>query len=169
VTALAPDFAEPLEAWRVWRVVGCHGELSLASVMRRTVWPAGEPLRAECLVPRAFGWLRRRPQHDAPEEACDCGIYAADLEEASRYLYDSLPDALARVVGQVSLWGVVVECERGLRASRAYPGSLYVSRGTSRDPDAVDDLAAGLERYGVPVEVLTDDRPTLARLLEALS
>src|SRR5919204_5328873 len=37
----APDFAEPLEAWRVWKVVRRDGVHSLGSVIQRTVWPGG--------------------------------------------------------------------------------------------------------------------------------
>jgi hypothetical protein len=152
----APDFVEPLVAWRVWRVVERHGELSLASVVKRTVWPAGKPLVAECLKARPFlDWVRRGEPHEAPIERCECGIYAASLDRAEEYLNDSIPEALARVLGRVALWGSVVECERGFRASHAYPLALYVTSRPSREPRRTpEEIAAGLARYGVTVERL---------------
>jgi hypothetical protein len=153
-----PDFVEPFVAWRVWRVVERDGELSLASVVKRTVWPAGQPLVAECLKSRPFLDVRRRPPHGAPTERCECGIYAATLERAEEYLNDSYPEALARVLGRVALWGSVVQCERGFRASHAYPLALYVSTRATRNPRRTpDEIAAGLARYGVTVERLPAD------------
>jgi hypothetical protein len=166
----APDYAEAFEAWRVWRVVRHDGVCALASVVKRTVWPAGEPLTAECL--RALpllDWLRRRRPHAAPEPQCECGIYAAGLDCVRGYLTDALPEARARVIGRVALWGSVVECERGFRATHAYPISLYVPlpRG-GRARASVLEVARELERYEVPVQVLQVDRSDVGRLLHAL-
>ena len=68
-------------------------------------------------------------------------------------------DALSvhRVIGTVSLWGRVVECARGWRASRAYPRRIYVP-GT-RAPywlraERAEEVALGLTDYDVPVELL---------------
>ena len=168
--ALAPDFFEPFEAWRVWRVVRHDGELTLASIVKRTLWPAGEPLAAECLKALPFiDWIRRRSPHPAPEPDCECGIYAAGLDSVRGYLSDTLPDARARVIGRVALWGCVVECERGYRSTFGYPVSLYVplqARGRGRITAA--DVAAGLERYGVPVEVLRVDQLDVRALRRVL-
>jgi hypothetical protein len=62
---------------------------------------------------------------------------------------------VARVLGQVALWGTVVECERGFRASRAYPVRIYVPADTGAT-GSVDweDVSFDLARYGVPVELL---------------
>lgn len=165
----APDYIEPLEAWRVWRVVECDGELWLASVVKRTLWRAGEPLAAECLRRRTLrSWLRRRPRHVAPHCDCECGIYATELTRAGEYLNDSFPEALGRVFGRVSLWGTVVECERGFRASHAYPLALYVAADAAPGQRATPQtIAAGLARYGVPVEVLPHMRRQAPRLLRA--
>lgn len=159
-TESAPDFVEPLEAWRVWRVVETPAGLALASVVKGVVWPVREPLAAECMrCGSLLGWLRRREPHAVPEPDCECGIYAAGLRDVQSYLRGLLPEALARVVGRVALWGTVVECERGYRASHAYPLSLYVVghavRGHRVSPA---DVADGLGRYGVPVECLDEPR-----------
>lgn len=168
--AAAPDYFEPFEAWRVWRVLRDGDELALASVVKRTLWPACEPLAAECLKALPFvDWLLRRRPHDAPEECCECGIYAASLDAVRRYLSDSLPDARTRVIGRVALWGSVVECELGYRATYAYPLSLCVPlpvRGRARE--TTEEVAAGLERYGVPVHILPRDRITAPALMRVL-
>jgi hypothetical protein len=72
----------------------------------------------------------------------------------------------------VLLWGSVVECEHGWRASRAYPAEIFVP--TPRRGGATasaDEVAHGLAEYGVPlvaipasprqaVEELRADLPT---------
>ena len=56
-----------------------------------------------------------------------------------------------------------MECERGFRASYAYPIALYVpvGRGNGALRRALE-LAAGLRRYRVPVELLMREQPDLA-------
>jgi hypothetical protein len=159
MTLEAPDFAEPFEAWRAWRVVATGAGYRLASVVKPTLWPAGEALAAECLRPRpVLGRLvhRRRKPGPAPDESCECGIYGAGLSAVGDYLNDALRHAaVARVLGTVSLWGTVIECERGFRASHAYPRRVYVPVDSNpRSEHGWEELAAGLEVYGVPVELL---------------
>jgi hypothetical protein len=153
----APDFAEPFEAWRVWRVLWKDGRYSLGSVVKPTLWPVRRSLQADCLhFPSLVAWLRRRPRHDAPEQGCECGIYATELDQLGQYLIEVFAGpAAGRVLGRVSLWGTVVECERGFRASSAYPSQIFVPRDAGgHSGRSAADLAAGLEPYGVPVEVL---------------
>lgn len=166
----APDFIEPLEAWRAWRVVHKDGEwslhrdrdFSLGSIVQRTLWPAGEALVAECLGRRPFGRLRRMHRHDAPETRCECGIYAASLELVGQYVAEAPCRGVARVLGRVALWGTVIECKRGFRASHAYPTRIYVPADAG-DPWRIgwDEVAFGLSHYGVPIE------PLAARAAEA--
>lgn len=86
----------------------------------------------------------------------------------------SLRAAIGAVIGQVSLWGSVVECERGWRASHAYPACLYVPLGqhgrlsvlSGRAADA-ERLALSLRAYRVPVELVAcASVRELARALE---
>jgi hypothetical protein len=167
----APDFVEAFEAWRVWRVLVDATGFWLRSVVQPTVWPAGEALEAECLhAGRVARWFRqrRRKPHAVPEVHCECGIYGANLREIGQYLIDWPVDSrVQRVLGRVSLWGTVVECERGFRASRAYPLRLYVparSALTARLRPA--EVAAGLEAYGVPIEILPTSGAEAIRFLE---
>ena len=152
----APDYAEPLEAWRVWRVVRRERKYSLGSVVQRTLWPPGEAFTAECLrTPRILTRLRRERRHDAPEAFCECGIYAAALERVGQYLAEAPCHGVARVLGRVALWGTVIECERGFRASHAYPTRIFIPSDAG-SPWRVDweEVAVGLLRYRVPVEAL---------------
>jgi hypothetical protein len=153
----APDLAGAIEAWRIWRVVSRDGGYRLCSALKPTVWRRKEPLVAECLHPLPpLRWLRRRERHGAPDAGCECGVYGAGLEQIGLYLMPAPAEpALARVVGRVSLWGTVIECERGFRASHAYPLCIYVpvdARGEGRD--RCHELADSLEDYGVPVYLL---------------
>jgi hypothetical protein len=161
-SASAPDVAGTVDAWRVWRVVARGERYLLGSMIKPTIWPPLEPLRAECLCPRPpLAWLRRQPRHPAPAEACECGIYAADLDQIGPYLNGSSTDfAVARVLGRVALWGTVVECERGLRATYAYPQRIFVPADACHDRrrGEAGELADGLAAYGVPVELLRAER-----------
>jgi hypothetical protein len=171
VTAAVPDYPEPFEAWRAWRVVRRHDALAIGSIVRSTVWPAGEPLVAECLRPlRKLRDRLGRHGPQVPAESCDCGIYGARLDIVGHYLTELAGrdgGGSVHVVGRVLLWGEVVECERGYRASHAYPARLYVLAHERR----ARDVALGLRRYGVPIELLpagrVDATDLLARRLAA--
>jgi hypothetical protein len=168
---VVPDFAEPFEAWRVWRVVAGKDGYRLGSVVKPTVWPPGEPLVADCLRSSPLAaWFRRKRSagRPVPDERCECGIYAGVLRWVGEYLRD-LPAsvAVARVLGRVSLWGRVIECERGFRASHAYPLHLYVPVDSSfHSNHRWEALAAGLEVYGVSVDLLPTRCAEAVRVLE---
>ena len=171
----APDYVEPLVGWRVWFAVEAGGKTRLSSVFYEMVWPTREPLAAACLRSR---FLRRRPpqgDHAAPAASCGCGIYAASLQRAGEYLTGPRASgrAMCPVIGRVALWGSVVECAHGWRASLAYPAQLYVPllpRG--RHAVLARRFALDLTEYGVPVDLLEVRRPneliaTLASLATA--
>jgi hypothetical protein len=112
-------------------------------------------------------WRRRGPSHDAPDDVCPCGIYAASLETAIRYIAPHPPRTRWPIVGRVLLWGNVVECTDGWRASHAYPDQLYVPTMTRRGWGHACRVAASLEPYGVPVEVI--DAVSQDEIVERLS
>jgi hypothetical protein len=168
----APDFAEPLVAWRVWRVVATSDGYRLGSVVKTALWAPGEPLTAECLrEPTLAALLRRKPTaHPAPDGECQCGIYAGRLSAIREYMAPAATEAVAHVVGRVMLWGTVIECERGFRASRAYPAHLYVPvGGVAASGHGYRALTSGLEAYGVPVDALDSPASDATRRLEQLA
>ncbi|HEX6132193.1 MAG TPA: hypothetical protein VF044_10705 [Actinomycetota bacterium] len=106
---------EPLIGWRVWQLAERRGRPMLApATASDDLWPALRPFRAGC---RAT--VRRH--HRAPDPACACGIYASD-SLVSFLAAGWTPDV--SVIGQVSLWGRVVEHTSGWRAAFAYPARL---------------------------------------------
>ena len=138
--------------------------------MYDVVWLPGEALVATCRH-RKRSW--RRPWHElpsdhgAPDERCNCGIYGADRRKAIRpYERLALPNwAVGRVVGHVALWGDVLECDRGWRASHAYPGRLCSLRASrswrGSDGEGLLEMMLQLDAYGVPVEVADEPRQNL--------
>jgi hypothetical protein len=171
MTTDAPDYIEPVLGWRVWLVAEAGARPQLSSVVHPTFWPARRELVAECLHrprERLRPWRRRPSEHAAPAESCTCGIYAACGHDGlAEYLDASVGGgraafpALHCVIGRVSLWGRVVECERGLRASHAYPACLYLPCRDARDRSIgfVDEIALALADYGVPVELIDAGPP----------
>jgi hypothetical protein len=171
----APDYIEPIVGWRTWLVV-CEGEgFRLRSVVYDTLWLPRTELVASCLR-RAFSFpWRRRREHLPPVRGCGCGIYAAkDPEDAASYLEGpSWADALIthRVIGTVSLWGRVIECAHGWRASYAYPKTIYVP--AVRAPywlkaGETEAVALALTDYGVPVELLDANSRGPAEIVASL-
>jgi hypothetical protein len=137
------EISRPVTGWRAWVVTETREGLKLASVLHDLVWPHGTPLVAEC---------RREDDpfatpigpHPVPGTQCNCGFHAArDPVDALTYTRGrDEPAAVCRILGEVQLWGHVLETEGGWRASHAYPLRLYV-------PD--DEIATQLAGYSVPV------------------
>ncbi|MFL5965908.1 MAG: hypothetical protein ACJ747_05080 [Gaiellaceae bacterium] len=162
----APDYCEPVVGWRTWYAVERHGEFQLASLFYRVSWPWLEPLAGTCHEWRP-PWRRKHDRHAPPDPACRCGIYAASVETACSYISPCPPRTRWPVVGEVALWGNVVECTQGWRASIAYPKTLYVAVSGRRLRGAAR-VARCLERYGVPVDVIdAANRKNLAPTLGA--
>ncbi len=137
------ESSRPVTGWRAWVVTETAAGLRLASVLHDVVWPHGVQLVAEC---RRHDDPFAAPigTHPVPGAECNCGFHAArDPVDALSYARgrDEL-GTVCRVLGEVSLWGHVLETEAGWRASHAYPLRLYV-------PDA--EVAAQLAAYSVPV------------------
>jgi hypothetical protein len=146
MTEHAPDLAEPIVGWRVWRIA-VDGEL--VSAYTPAGWPARAPIVARC--------YEHPGEHEAPDEQCVCGVYACD--EAGAALFYAHRSGSA-VVGRTKLWGRVVEHEAGWRAERSYPQAVYVPR--EHFAETAEDVAAHLaHRYGVAVHVVDELRSVL--------
>ena len=171
--SLAPDYAGPLIGWRTWAAVEEGGGLMLRSTVYKSRWPPGQRLGAACAYRARFGVVGRVvpiEAHEAPGEGCTCGIYAARSPElALRYLgrIGLIRGDKAALIGQVALWGRVIEYEHGWRGALAYPRRLYLlaARPSRRGRDA-HELALALAGYAVPVEVV--EARTMEALLSAL-
>jgi hypothetical protein len=158
-----PDFAEPLEAWRVWRVARREGRVVLQSLFVGAVWEPGVPFVASCSGGHRSRWApwRKKPNnHAAPELDCRCGVYGVQSVAAARS-YLERPPLLCRddrVIGRVALWGAVVEGSSGWRASHAYPIELFLPAAVFapglRRRGYVEEILLALEEYGVPVDVV---------------
>jgi hypothetical protein len=122
-------------------------------------WPVGAPLAASCHRDRVVtGGLR----------TCQCGIYgAATPDQAMQYFVANwadispLPpiplddDYVPRAVGRVRLWGRVLECSQGYRATHAYPAEIFLpERRPDGTPVDVASIAFDLLAYRVPVDLL---------------
>jgi len=172
--SLAPDYAGALIGWRTWAAVEEGGGLMLRSRVYPSRWPPGQHLVAACANRARFGVVGRVlpiEAHEAPGEGCGCGIYAARSPElALRYLgrVGLIRGDKAALIGQVALWGRVIEYEHGWRGALAYPRRLYVlrARPSRRGPDA-HQLARAPAGYGVPVEVV--EACTVGALLARLT
>jgi hypothetical protein len=157
----APDYVEPTIGWRTWGLAGDGHVTRLSSPFLHANWQPRVAFVATC-----------DQRHRAPEEHCGCGVYALrEAKEAAQYTGDSLA-ALDRALGSVFLWGRVIECELGWRASHAYPQQILVP---AQDPTGklfpdLDDVLAQLSVYGVPVLPLVGDtsREVLASLDDGL-
>jgi hypothetical protein len=168
----APDYVEPIVGWRLWHVVERDGRLCLVSPLYRTRWSPRRELVAACrrgLEPGVALYTVPKRRHDAPDPSCGCGLYggraAADATAYMTRFFKSREDVLHGVVGTVSLWGTVVEGERGWRASYAYPREIFVpvpvrkSRllpigGLRRPRRSPERIADALAAYGVPVRLV---------------
>jgi hypothetical protein len=153
MTERSPDFCEAITAWRLWIVRGGDYVPWLTGVGAGFAvrWPAYEALEARHMErERApFGEFSRIIPCESP---CDllqgCGVYghkSAALMAAriigyrNTFWYEE-----QLVIGEVSLWGRIVEHETGYRAQVAYPKRLVYGHAC--------DGAVVAAQYGIPFE-----------------
>lgn len=162
----APDFHEPVVGWRVWRIFEDSRRYLLMSLHHDVAWPAGAPLLAGCNRSTGGAWLR----HSAPGLHCRCGVYATLLEAIDIETLWEFPRSFCPfAIGRVSLWGSVIEAERGWRAQMAYPERLFVPARGWLERRRARQAAQGLRSYRVavdplPVRSIYDVVPQLAAL-----
>jgi len=135
--------SEPLLGWRVWRVVGD----ALHAAVWAAEWPARLRLVADC-------YDTRPAAHVSPDRDCECGVYAFKRREDAELLAREKVDRDVLALGRVSLWGRVIETERGFRAERAYPYDLLLLGGDERLARALRSRYAIDVELGVPPEPL---------------
>jgi hypothetical protein len=135
--------APPVLGWRAWAVMETAAGLRLGSVLYDEVWAPGTTALAVCRRREDF-FAEPIPPHPTPSGECGCGFHAArDAADALSFLRGrNEPSTVCRILGEVALWGRLVETEAGWRAAAAYPVRLYT-------PD--ETISAALAVYGVPV------------------
>jgi hypothetical protein len=115
------DSVEPIEGWRIWNLSeDAQGPRLRPAGSGVDAWQPRVALEARCGLPRLS--LTRKARHAAPDLRCTCGIYASrSLDSFARPRPAWPPPPVA---GTVSLWGTVIEHERGWRGRFAYPSRL---------------------------------------------
>jgi hypothetical protein len=161
----APDAAGAIVGWRAWTIAEIDGRFRLRSMVAPTVWEPLQAFEAECLRPGLRLFRRWSATHEAPSAGCQCGVYATDAVTAATYASGPAFGAERRVLGTVALWGLVAECERGWRASDAYPCQIMIPEHRFGDESSMplEAVALDLMDYGVPVSLLGE--PELDELL----
>lgn len=135
---MTPDTVKPIRAIRSWNF---KGEDLKATSMLGYTWPS-PAIEATCRRAREYTatWNGMLPSeevvyydHPAPQYDCTCGIYAcktlADLKHVCRHMWPFKSEsrlAVGRyVIGEVDLWGKVIEYGQGFRAQHARIVGLY--------------------------------------------
>ena len=136
--------ADPVFGWRYWQL---SPRRLLRSVTQHSFeWPPGRVLKAVCV----------EVGHPAPAERCNCGLYAnLELDALREHGLCLAPDVI--VLGQVALWGKVIDDEPSLRAEFAYPARLSLVVDSLIDGTPVETLLEELSAYRVPVHTTTLD------------
>jgi hypothetical protein len=130
VPAKSPDYIGTLTGWRGWEVT----DGLLEALGTDFTWEPRQAARARC----------RHGGHSAPDRNCACGFWSfktSDLLAKALITYAEK----VNVLGQVELWGKVIECENGWRSEFAYPKELWLLE------EGLDSLSW---TYGVPVRRL---------------
>lgn len=151
-----PDSASPVLGWRTWKIEWDQDIPLLGASTRSCIWPAGEKLVADCVLPNDVARMAHllgsiygdsdllSPSHSiSPDASCQCGIYALkDAKSALQYK--------GIVFGEVKLWGKVIEGTKGYRAQYAYPSRLWIDLPKRPDLPKLEDIKDVLRSTGLP-------------------
>jgi hypothetical protein len=149
-----------LVGWRGWTFAHPHFLTN-----GKVIWVPGERLEAICTA-------RWHEDHERiPVQGCSCGIYAFTTPNQVKEQGYTNQDLL----GEVYLWGRVIEHERGFKAEYAYPKNIFAKAFELWRPSANAVLRNGPEkklydryllqseyvavRYNVPFQVINTDHP----------
>lgn len=101
--------AEPVTAWRAWR----FGVANPISLCYFTPWEVGA-LKFKC----------QHYTHEIPSLKCACGFWGVKDKDVLRR---TLVNYHYSLVGEVELWGHIIEGDRGYRAEYARIKSIYTT------------------------------------------
>lgn len=157
-----PTYSECVIGYRRW-VVDDQDRLWPIAQDRRAWVPGVNTARCCCGSPSSlrFEWsvidgrrvLEPAPEHAAPDQACECGLYSWRRPKPEWVTNPDLMD-VPNVVGAVASWGRIQVHDEGFRAEHACV--VVIAYGPEAGPDdrAVLDRVAG--RYGVELVPLSD-------------
>lgn len=147
-----PDYCEPLVAWRTWQRESSTQDLPRLVSSFNMIWEPYQRFEAKHRS-LAYEFFPHQQPELCQSSPCDawnphhhygCGIYGVKTREqlkgwlnASFYLYTET------VIGQVYLWGNIIEHERGYRAQYAYPKCIVY---TEKNATMLTKI------YGIPYE-----------------
>ena len=139
-----PDYISPIVGHRVWR----WDAIGLKSLNNKR-WLPRQPLAAKC------GAGTAHDAHEPPHLDCTCGVYASkNLEHLRKIGLDR-----HGVIGEVNLWGKLVEHEQGFRAQFAYPKSLVLTPDLiPSDTREMESRLEALAAYDIDVLMLGGGR-----------
>jgi len=131
---------ECLVGWRGWQVFQ-PGLIVTTS----TVWLPEQRVEAVCTRTHVEG-------DRCPSETCTCGIYS--FKKPVQIFQQNY--AFQPLLGEVWLWGKVVECNGGFRAEYAYPKKFYATKDmlkpAGQKTEGLIEYVAF--RYGVELEII---------------
>lgn len=130
---IVPDYLEPLVGWRAWGNISNEGYLK--ALAGSYYWVPGKPMQCRCQSCGGF----TKPTFELGVHN-GAGFYA--FKSITQLIEDR---AYGQCIGQVYLWGQIVEHTRGYRAEFAYPKALLIDNPWHKDT---------LEKaWKIPVEV----------------
>ena len=89
--------------------------------------------------------------YEAPIPECGCGFYALKtLQYLEAWLEHRKPNI---VIGEVYLWGKIIDCLYGYRAQYAYPKRFYSNGYECND---ADNNSTPLREFNVPVQPVAE-------------
>lgn len=131
--------------WRAWSIVDFHRrgnsvEKRLQALGTKPIWEPYQPNVATCVTDGT---------HEAPWPTCRCGFWAfKDRKHVEQALFSNYGGEKGKVIGQIALWGRVLETTRGYRGEYAYPQTLQFV-------EVKDEIAAEVAAlYGVPYSIV---------------
>jgi len=132
-----PDHCVALVGWRGWKISG----EKLCALGMTGIWEPKKAGRAVCTASISSS----RHTEPAPAKDCKCGYWSFRTLDLLKIALGSYAESV-QVIGEVHLWGKVIECENGFRSEFAYPKELWLLE---------DNMESLSWRYGVPVRRLS--------------
>lgn len=107
-------------------------EIGLSSLNQTILWLPNQKTQCYCALTHKHRTHKRKflkfpfdlEEKSEPFFNCSCGVYA--YRELSRLQAEFKPQQY-RLLGEVSLWGKIIEHEDGFRAQFAYPRRFFYS------------------------------------------